>query len=204
MQYMGQLNDLEIDSPVDLPRKPPPTGTGWSRPSTTTYARVYSGSARSPELGFGVTGAILRGTVITQKPVLPEEPDGRPDAAAGRRLGSPSVLSPQGMGDAHDLDNGDAEGRQSHRRTGVIESPSTTFVVPDGFETTSTRIACSISRKSNKGDIVMNTMTRIQRNRVELTEPAAGNGKTLKQHRDGGAERAPNDRLLQRPRKALT
>ena len=37
-----------------------------------TYSRVYASSARSPELGFSVTGAIMRGLVTVQKPSLPE------------------------------------------------------------------------------------------------------------------------------------
>jgi acetone carboxylase beta subunit len=77
MQYMGQLNDLEIVSPVTSAA----TADDWQQiieSFETTYGRVYASSARSPELGFSVTGAILRGMVVTQKPVLPEDADAGP------------------------------------------------------------------------------------------------------------------------------
>src|SRR5690606_14675709 len=73
MQYMGQLNDLEIDSPIAQAAE----AADWNRVVDAyedTYGRVYANSARSPELGYSVTGAIMRGMVATQKPVLPEDP----------------------------------------------------------------------------------------------------------------------------------
>lgn len=72
MQYMGQLNDLEITSPVSKAA----SVADWEeivKEYEKTYARVYSESACSPELGFSVTGVIMRGVVATQKPVIPVE-----------------------------------------------------------------------------------------------------------------------------------
>lgn len=67
MQYLGQLNDLEIDSPVaELSG-----AEDWDdlvQSFNDTYARVYADAARSPELGYGITGAIMRGSVETKKP----------------------------------------------------------------------------------------------------------------------------------------
>ena len=69
---MGQLNDLEITSPVSKAA----SVADWEeivKEYEKTYARVYSESACSPELGFSVTGVIMRGVVATQKPVIPVE-----------------------------------------------------------------------------------------------------------------------------------
>src|SRR5450830_435882 len=77
MQFMGQLNDLEINSPITQAS----TLADWEKmvhAFDQTYARVYASSASSPELGFGVTGAIMRGSVISSKPELPEEADAGP------------------------------------------------------------------------------------------------------------------------------
>ena len=87
MQFMGQLNDLEINSPVTHAA----TLADWDRmvhAFDETYARVYATSASSPELGFGVTGAIMRGSVVSSKPELPEEPDAGPIPPAEAHIGS--------------------------------------------------------------------------------------------------------------------
>ena len=88
MQYMGQLNDLEINSPIASAADRAGLGPASSTPSRQTYGRVYASSARSPELGFSVTGAIMRGMVATQKPVLPEDPDGGPTPPPEARIGT--------------------------------------------------------------------------------------------------------------------
>jgi N-methylhydantoinase A/oxoprolinase/acetone carboxylase beta subunit len=134
MQYMGQLNDLEINSPITAAA----TVEDWTKlvhAFDETYARVYASAASSPELGFGVTGAIMRGTVMTQKPVLPEEPTAGATPPESARIGvrpfyrhkkweQAVVWSMEGL-------------KAGNRIVGpaVIESPATTFVVPSGFET---------------------------------------------------------------------
>jgi acetone carboxylase beta subunit len=73
MQYRGQLNDLEIESPLVAAH----TYRDWEvlvDAFNATYGRVYAASARSPELGYSVTGAIMRGTVPIPKPKIPKEP----------------------------------------------------------------------------------------------------------------------------------
>ncbi|GAO22489.1 hydantoin utilization protein A [Alicycliphilus sp. B1] len=135
MQYMGQLNDLEIVSPVTSAA----TAADWDRiveAYEATYGRVYARSARSPELGFSITGAILRGTVVTQKPVLPEDPDAGPTPPREAYLGTRPFYRKKHWVDA-------ALWRMEGLKSGnhivgpaIIESDATTFVVPEGFETT--------------------------------------------------------------------
>ena len=73
MQYQGQLNDLEIEAPISSFK----SIDDWENLVKTfeeTYARVYAKSALSPELGYSITGAIVRGVVEVAKPQIPKEP----------------------------------------------------------------------------------------------------------------------------------
>lgn len=136
MQYSGQLNDLEIDAPEDVENVE--SAQDWDRLTETyedTYGYVYARSARSPELGFSVTGAIMKGTVPVRKPEIPKEPlsDKKPpeEASLGRR----SIYY---RGDWREADLWSMEGLEPGNQIqgpAIIESDATTFVVPDGFGT---------------------------------------------------------------------
>lgn len=134
MQFMGQLNDLEITSPVTRAA----TLADWDalvKSFDDTYARVYASSASSPELGFGVTGAIMRGSVLSSKPALPEEADAGPTPPEAARLGSRPFYRHKQWQQAQIWS---MEALQAGNRVlgpAIVESPSTTFIVPLGFET---------------------------------------------------------------------
>ncbi|WP_413207847.1 hydantoinase/oxoprolinase family protein [Rhodospirillum sp. A1_3_36] len=134
MQYMGQLNDLEIDSPITAAA----TAADWDKlveAFDETYARVYASAARSPELGFSVTGAIMRGVVATQKPHLPKEPLEGPEPPVEAHIGRRPFFRHNHWvhADVYQMETLKA----GNRIVGpaIIESPATTFVVPDGFAT---------------------------------------------------------------------
>jgi len=132
MQYMGQLNDLEILSPIHTAA----SEGDWDamvQAFEDTYARVYASAARSPELGFSVTGVIMRGAVATQKPVLPEDPEmgETPDAAA--KLGSRRFYRHKRWVDATVWCMESLQAGNEVHGPAIIESDATTFVVPDGF-----------------------------------------------------------------------
>jgi len=134
MQYLGQLNDLEMSSPLSDIGSP----EDWDKLVATfdeTYGRVYADAARSPELGFGVTAAIMRGSVETKKPSIPSEPDAGPNPPAeavigerpfyyGRKWVTAKLYKMESL-------------LPGNRITGpaVIESDATTYVIPTGFET---------------------------------------------------------------------
>lgn len=134
MQYRGQLNDLEIESPIA-------TAQGeddWlalEQAFNDTYGRVYAASARSPELGYSVTGAIMRGSVPIPKPKIPKEALGDATPADAAFLGTRRFYRKQAWVDAR-LYRMEAL-KPGNRVAGpaVIESDATTFVVPGGFET---------------------------------------------------------------------
>ncbi|HEY0201175.1 MAG TPA: hydantoinase/oxoprolinase family protein [Burkholderiaceae bacterium] len=135
MQYMGQLNDLEIDSPVTAAA----TAQDWDRivdAFEDTYGRVYASSARSPELGFSVTGAIMRGMVVTQKPVLPEDPEGGPVPPKEAHLGTRKLYRHKTWHEAVIWKMEALQPGNTITGPAIIESDATTFVVPGGFATT--------------------------------------------------------------------
>jgi len=128
MQYWGQLNDIEVDSPhSDL------LSADHIQDLVACfeeqYGRIYATSARSPELGYLVTQAIVRGAVDVEKPRLP---------AQTVTSGSPQVKQtrPVHWGKEFDFVQTDvyemADVRNGHTVEGpaVIEAPSTTFAVP--------------------------------------------------------------------------
>ena len=134
MQYLGQLNDLEIDSPL------PKLSGKKDWPALVAafdaeYARVYADAARSPELGFGITGAILRGSVVTSKPAIPNDKEVGPTPSATAKTGSRKFYDNRKWVEA-DLYHMESL-MPGNRVSGpaVIESDATTFVVPTGFET---------------------------------------------------------------------
>ncbi|WP_395062825.1 hydantoinase/oxoprolinase family protein [Paraburkholderia silvatlantica] len=135
MQYMGQLNDLEIDSPIAAAG----TAQDWDRiveAFEDTYGRVYASSARSPELGFSVTGAIMRGMVITQKPVLPEDPEAGPTPPEEAKLGTRRLYRHKTWHEATLWKMEALKPGNTIAGPAIIESDATTFVVPLGFATT--------------------------------------------------------------------
>jgi len=134
MQYRGQLNDLEIESPIQSAK----SAEDWDKlveSFNDTYGRVYAASARSPELGYSVTGAIMRGTVPIPKPKIPKEPEGGAEPPADARLGTRQFYRKKRWVNAQLYQM--EKLLPGNRITGpaIIESDATTFVVPGGFET---------------------------------------------------------------------
>lgn len=132
MQYMGQLNDLEIDSPLASVAGP----ADWDaliEEYEKNYARVYSESACSPELGFSVTGVIMRGLVATQKPVIPEDKEEGATPNPKAKMGTRQFYRHKKWLEATIWCMEDLKPGNEVYGPAIIESDSTTFVVPDGF-----------------------------------------------------------------------
>jgi len=134
MQYRGQLNDLEIESPIPSAS----TCADWDRlvaAFNDTYGRVYAASARSPELGYSVTGAIMRGSVPIPKPRIPKEPEGSAEPPAEAFRGTRQFYRKKRWVDARLFQMEQLLPGNHITGPAIIESDATTFVVPDGFET---------------------------------------------------------------------
>jgi acetone carboxylase beta subunit len=134
MQYLGQLNDLEIDSPLPS-LKGKKDWPALVAAFDAEYARVYADAARSPELGFGITGAILRGSVETSKPAIPNEKEQGETPAAGSKTGTRKFYDQRKWVDAGVYHMESLMPGNRVDGPAVIESDATTFVVPKGFAT---------------------------------------------------------------------
>jgi acetone carboxylase beta subunit len=134
MQYLGQLNDLEIDSPLPS-LKGKKDWPALVAAFDAEYARVYADAARSPELGFGITGAILRGSVETSKPAIPNEKEHGETPAAGSKTGTRKFYDQRKWVEAGVYHMESLMPGNRVDGPAVIESDATTFVVPKGFAT---------------------------------------------------------------------
>lgn len=133
MQYQGQLNDLEIEAPISSFR----SVDDWEnlvQRFEETYARVYAKSALSPELGYSITGAIVRGVVEVAKPQIPQEPLSSETPPVDAFLGLRDIywdgeFIPAKIYEMEKL----MPGNRIHAFS-ILESTATTLVVPLGFE----------------------------------------------------------------------
>jgi acetone carboxylase beta subunit len=128
MQYYGQLNDIEIVSPhteMDEGEHIDALIDAFE----DAYSKVYARSARSPELGYLITQAIVHGSVEIEKPALPEldQSTGRPPVSATRRVR-------WGSGDAETAIVRLEQVEAGHEVEGpaIIEHSATTFAIPPG------------------------------------------------------------------------
>lgn len=128
MQYFGQLNDIEIDSPHSAIESAEQMDDLIAR-FEDSYGRLYAASAKSPELGYLITQAVVRGAVDVEKPKLPhrEVSSGSPPVKHTR-----PVNWGQSFGtvetDVYEMD--DVVNGHSIEGPAVIEAPSTTFTIP--------------------------------------------------------------------------
>ncbi len=128
MQYFGQLNDIEIVSPraeLDEAEHLDELIDAFE----DAYAKVYARSARSPELGYLVTHAVVTGSVDVEKPALPDLPErsGSPSSKGSREVWWSDGFVETTLYELEDVGAG-------HEVSGpaVVESPSTTFTIPPG------------------------------------------------------------------------
>lgn len=132
MMYQGQLNDLEVTSPIDRIE----TAADWDRLTNAfeeLYSRVYAKAARVPEFGFSITSAIVRGKVDTVKPKIPDEPlqGERPDPEA--RKGTRRVYWRGEWVEASIWEMSRLHAGNRLLGPAIIEDPATTLVVPPGY-----------------------------------------------------------------------
>jgi acetone carboxylase, beta subunit len=132
MQYFGQLTDIEIVSP-HLALEEGAHLDDLVAEFEDAYAKVYARSARSPELGYLVTQAIVLGKVEVEKPALPElaEKGGSLETKATR-----PVHWGEGFLDTDIYELEAAHAGQSVEGPAVLESQATTFAIPPGRRAT--------------------------------------------------------------------
>jgi acetone carboxylase, beta subunit len=128
MQYYGQLNDIEIVSPYAELEEAEHLDALVAE-FEDAYGKVYARSARSPELGYLVTQAIVLGSVEVEKPTLPDtsEEEGTPPRKATRDVHWGDGFAST---DIYELDQV-APGNEIVGPA-IVESVATTFAIPPG------------------------------------------------------------------------
>ena len=134
MMYQGQLNDIEVVSPVSKFE----TVNDWEQlreAFETLYSKVYHKAAISSEFGFTITTATVRGITDVVKPRIPDEEEKGatpPDAA---RKGTRPMYWRGEWVTAHVWDMPELQAGNELMGPAIIEDPATTFIVPPGFKT---------------------------------------------------------------------
>lgn len=134
MQYQGQLNDLEIEAPISEFKD---VNDYYTLVQTfeEMYTRVYAKSALSPELGYSITGAIVRGVVDVPLPKIPEEPLSEETPPKDAFLGTRQVYWDGEWVEAKIYEMEKLLPGNKIDAFSIIESTATTLVVPTGFKT---------------------------------------------------------------------
>ena len=129
MQYYGQLNDIEVYAPAQRLSGPDDI-RALIDAFEDEYGKVYARSAKSPELGYLVTHAVVTGAVAVEKPVLPNE------SLAGEEPPSPKGERPVWWHDAFEptliYEQSDLRAGNVIRGPAIVESPADTLAVPPG------------------------------------------------------------------------
>jgi len=128
MQYYGQLNDIEIVSP-HMELEEGEHVDALIAEFEEAYSKVYARSARSPELGYLVTQAIVLGSVAVEKPALPEL---QPSAVSPQPSASRDVWWSEGFVETPIYELEGVGAGQTVEGPGVLESAATTFTIPPG------------------------------------------------------------------------
>jgi len=128
MQYYGQLNDIEIYSPHQSITDTSHVDALFAA-FEDAYGKVYARSARSPELGYLVTQAIVHSSVGVEKPALPDlgEKHGTPPSKGTRRV---RWSDGHAETDIYELDQ--VMAGNSITGPAIVESVATTFAIPPG------------------------------------------------------------------------
>jgi N-methylhydantoinase A/oxoprolinase/acetone carboxylase beta subunit len=133
MRYWGMLDDFEVEAP-SLPITPEEMDE-LCRKFDETFEKIYARGAKSPELGYEVTRAIVTGIYPTPKPRLPEfELKGRePEESAYK--GMREVYWEGKWLEADLLEMDLVQPGNLVEGMAIIEAPATTFVIPPGYST---------------------------------------------------------------------
>lgn len=126
MQYNGQLVDIEVDSPQpELVTDA--DATALCEAFEHTYTRTYARAASSPELGYLIAQAIVKGSVDVEKPMLPTL---QSEAGTPSSKGTRPVWWSDGWVDTPIYEMTDV--RPGHTLSGpaILEAESTTFPLP--------------------------------------------------------------------------
>jgi N-methylhydantoinase A/acetone carboxylase beta subunit len=128
MQYYGQLNDIEIVAPQGTLETAEQVSALIAE-FEDAYGKVYARSARSPELGYLVTQAIVLGAAEVEKPALPDRDE---RSAAPRPKAVRDVHWGEGFTATDIYELGELSPGAEIPGPAIVESVATTFAIPPG------------------------------------------------------------------------
>jgi N-methylhydantoinase A/oxoprolinase/acetone carboxylase beta subunit len=129
MQYYGQLNDIEIYSPAQQLRDASDVDALIAA-FEEAYGKIYARSAKSPELGYLITYAIVTGAVAAEKPALPVEPLAGPEPPAPKD--SRQVWWGSEWRETRIFEQSDLRAGNDIAGPAIVESPADTLAIPPG------------------------------------------------------------------------
>lgn len=129
VQYVGQLNDLEVELPFDTIETADNVRQIIER-FEDAYAKLFSRAARSPELGYLITTAVVYGTCEVKKPALPKESLAETTVPASAYKEGRKIYRGGKWHDAVILEMEKLLPGNVISGPAVIESGATTFVIP--------------------------------------------------------------------------
>jgi acetone carboxylase beta subunit len=129
MQYYGQLNDIEIYSPAQELRDAGDVDRLIDA-FEDAYGKMYARSAKSPELGYLVTYAVVTGAVEVEKPSLPFEELAGPEPPAAKAT-RPVWWQAEWV-DTSIFEQSDLRAGNVIVGPAIVESPADTLAVPPG------------------------------------------------------------------------
>lgn len=134
MMYQGQLNDIEVASPVSKFE----TAEDWDKLTEAfekLYSKVYHESAQSSEFGFTITTATVKGVTDVTKPKIPTE-ELRGETPSSKSLkGTRNMYWRDGWVSAQIYEMAELRAGNKIHGPAIIEDPATTFIVPPGYWT---------------------------------------------------------------------
>ncbi len=126
MQYYGQLVDIEVDSP-SASLETAADAQALCDAFESTYTRMYARAASSPELGYLVAQAIVKGSAPVEQPSLPTlaAASGAPPVKDTRPVWWSDGWVDTAIHEMEDV-------RPGHELAGpaILEAESTTFLIP--------------------------------------------------------------------------
>ena len=131
MLYYGQLNPMEVHSPVHRIEGPADLDK-LSEVFEAHYGRVYGLSARTPQFGYLFASVFMSGTAAVEKPELPSESMVEATDWENARKGERQIYWDRKWYTAALLDLEKLRAGNVVTGPAVVESPSSTMVVPPG------------------------------------------------------------------------
>jgi N-methylhydantoinase A/oxoprolinase/acetone carboxylase beta subunit len=133
LQYLGMLDDLEVES--DTEKVDLQSFEKLTRNYDDLFEKIYKRGAKSPELGYHITKAIVEGIVPVPKPKLLEREINGEDPEDSALKGTRKIYWEENWYNANIWEMNKLHSGNVVMGPAVIEAPATTLLVPPNFKT---------------------------------------------------------------------